>query len=294
MIIINENSMFPISLFASIRNEMKGKELDFSISMEKNKKDDPNTIIELKHNNFFDNNILDLSDKDITLMCITSKNLLFSILTYLLMMKYVKFTKYMFLTDCDDYNMFNILRHLNVEIIKINPIDFNGYNYFRLFGVQPYVDTKYVFFIEHDGFVFDVNEWRNEYLNYDYIGAVWRIETRDNPDFDNKAFVGNSGFCIMSKHFLDVIYKYKQELLPYYKKYIMCDSVFCRSKYCNKIFENENVTKAPPTLARHFSFEALNTFNENLKTFFGVHLTGQKLEAHRYIFLKTYDFIKIK
>lgn len=35
MFIINENSLSPVSLFSKMRNEMEGKELDFSISVKK-------------------------------------------------------------------------------------------------------------------------------------------------------------------------------------------------------------------------------------------------------------------
>ena len=49
--------------------------------------------------------------------------------------------------------------------------------------------------INWDGFIVNVDAWSDEFLEYDYIGAPW-------PWFGN--IVGNGGFCLKSKKFLEV------------------------------------------------------------------------------------------
>lgn len=48
--------------------------------------------------------------------------------------------------------------------------------------------------INWDGFIVNPDAWKNEFLEYDYIGAPW-------PWFNNA--VGNGGFCLKSKKFLE-------------------------------------------------------------------------------------------
>lgn len=59
------------------------------------------------------------------------------------------------------------------------------------------VRTDFALMLEWDGGIYDPNRWRNEFFEYDYIGAPWI--TRDNLK------VGNGGFTLMSQrlgHFL--------------------------------------------------------------------------------------------
>lgn len=49
--------------------------------------------------------------------------------------------------------------------------------------------------INWDGFIINPESWSDDFLQYDYIGAPW-------PWFNHK--VGNGGFCLKSKKFLQV------------------------------------------------------------------------------------------
>lgn len=63
------------------------------------------------------------------------------------------------------------------------------------------VVTDYALMLEWDAGVKDITNWRWEFLDYDYIGAPWKVQQRE----ENKLDVGNGGFTIMSKklgHFL--------------------------------------------------------------------------------------------
>ena len=55
--------------------------------------------------------------------------------------------------------------------------------------------------IQHDGFVLSADNWREEFFNYDYIGAPWIGYFKDQPQFN----VGNGGFSLRSKKLLDIL-----------------------------------------------------------------------------------------
>jgi hypothetical protein len=61
------------------------------------------------------------------------------------------------------------------------------------------VETDFALLLEWDGGIFKAENWRPEFLNYDYVGAPWVVRAGDTFD------VGNGGFTLMSKrlgHFL--------------------------------------------------------------------------------------------
>lgn len=63
--------------------------------------------------------------------------------------------------------------------------------------------------INWDGFIINPQSWTNEFLKYDYIGAPW-------PWFNHK--VGNGGFCLKSRKFLETQKKYVKILVYYIMK----------------------------------------------------------------------------
>jgi Protein of unknown function (DUF5672) len=65
-----------------------------------------------------------------------------------------------------------------------------------LHEVGKHVNTDYAMFIQYDGFPVDMSKWTNEFLKYDYIGAVW-------PWKPSPYRVGNGGFSLRSKRLLD-------------------------------------------------------------------------------------------
>lgn len=246
------------------------------------------------NDNFFSENKIDLCERGVTLCCITSKNILFSILSYLLMMRYIKFSECIFLTNLVNYKSMDLLRDLNVKVLEIGEFNFRDYNIFRVFGIQEYVNSDYVFFVEHDSGIYSPKIWRNEFLDYDYIGAVWRKTVSFyNLDFDSNALVGNAGFSIMSRKFLDVLIKNREFFSIYLDKYSLCDDIFSRSRSCNSMLSSNGIVKAPPELAAVFSFESSVPHNEGLFDIFGFHLTGDKRTAHKYILGSSSGFLMI-
>jgi len=73
------------------------------------------------------------------------------------------------------------------------------YSMWFLQNASRYVLTDYAEFVQHDGFVVNQHKFEEAFLDYDYIGAPWPLWPQ------NKGYrVGNGGFSIRSKKFLEV------------------------------------------------------------------------------------------
>lgn len=76
--------------------------------------------------------------------------------------------------------------------------DINDYNLFVLRELHKHIATTHVLTVQHDGYVLHPDKWQEEWLDFDYIGAVWPADRRA-AEFSR---VGNSGFCLRSQRLL--------------------------------------------------------------------------------------------
>jgi hypothetical protein len=135
----------------------------------------------------------------------------------------------------------------NLEIIKIEPLNQREYNKFCVKELIKYVDTDFVLIFQTDGFIINPELWNDNFLNYDYIGAPW-------PDNMNSR-VGNGGFSLRSKKFLEVTSKleYIDGIGLSGGEFTPEDHLNCRYNY-NYLIE-KNIKFAPIEVAIKFSFE---------------------------------------
>lgn len=95
------------------------------------------------------------------------------------------FAKVIFCTDRD----FNIP---GIDIVRIPPIrSKKEYSKFMVYELWKHFETDFVWVIQHDGYILDIEQWDDEFLNYDGIGASWLYQDGRN-NF-------NGGFSIRSK-----------------------------------------------------------------------------------------------
>ena len=83
---------------------------------------------------------------------------------------------------------------------KIKPMVIGEYSKLISGNLTEHIKTQFALVVQHDGFVLNANNWDNNFLNYDYIGAPWLTEATQRPD----SRVGNGGFSLRSKKLLDV------------------------------------------------------------------------------------------
>lgn len=86
----------------------------------------------------------------------------------------------------------------NIEYVQAPPIaTTKDYSDLLLTGIDAYVQGTHVLIIQWDSFITHPALWKNEFLEYDYIGPVWP----HHPETP----VGNGGFSLRSVKLLQAI-----------------------------------------------------------------------------------------
>jgi len=85
-----------------------------------------------------------------------------------------------------------------IEYVQAPPIKTTkDYSHFLLTGLRQYVSGTHVLVIQWDSFIIHPELWTDDFLKYDYIGAVWP----HHPETP----VGNGGFSLRSTKLLDAL-----------------------------------------------------------------------------------------
>lgn len=123
---------------------------------------------------------------------------------------------------------------------------FTEYNLIMMKGIASVVDTSHALYVQYDGMIQNAELWRDEFLNYDYIGAVWPWE----PEGRN---VGNGGFSLRSKKLLDACCDPAIQLSAA-RNFIAEDATIAIDN--RAYLENKyGINFAPSSVARQFSHE---------------------------------------
>lgn len=72
------------------------------------------------------------------------------------------------------------------------------YNRFMLRDLAEYIQTEHVLVMQWDGFISTPSLWRDDFLEWDYIGAPWYHG-------DSSGTVGNGGFSLRSRKLLNAL-----------------------------------------------------------------------------------------
>ena len=116
------------------------------------------------------------------------------------------------------------------------------YNKIMLHLLPHIVQEDFVFIIQYDGFAVNHAAWTQEFLEYDYTGAVWPAwEGIDNHS------VGNGGFSLRSKKFLRLLSHMEFDWS------VNEDELVCRRH--RHILEQQGIKFSPAHLAHRFSIE---------------------------------------
>lgn len=129
-----------------------------------------------------------------------------------------------------------------IRIVEIAPLRSGAdYSHFVLRQLPSHIRSPFVLVTQWDGFVVDPAAWRPEFLDFDYVGAVW-------PEQPAARSVGNGGFSLRSRRLLEA------GLDPRMTDFHPEDQVLCRT--WRGLLEREHGLRfAPPALARCFAFE---------------------------------------
>jgi hypothetical protein len=151
---------------------------------------------------------------------------------------------------------FGAVKVLSLQNNTINRLGSKeAYSAFILKELHKYIDTEFALIVQHDGYVRNYKAWTNEFLNYDYIGAVWGW-------YKDGFRVGNGGFSLRSKKLLELTARDEIKQTHPEDHHI--------GRTYRPYLETKGIKFAPEALAKKFSVEGYGT-NEVYADQFGFH-----------------------
>jgi hypothetical protein len=160
-----------------------------------------------------------------------------------------------------------------IHYFRIPPINILGYSCFMIENLNAYVDTGHCLIVQSDGFILDAAFWRDQFLDYDYIGAPWPERVAIMPPNSGwlqlgKNRVGNGGFSLRSKKFLEATSRIRYDTLSF--PIMSEDMVICHHLYEDMLAAG--IRFAPPELAARFSIESpQGLYGQSINSVFGFH-----------------------
>lgn len=187
---------------------------------------------------------------NITLIALTSVRLPQTIKALEYSCKGINFGKVKLASDIKPDNLPDFIIHEYTE--KSSNID--EWNYNIIYNLTKHIDTEFALLIHDNGFVVHPESWRDEFLNYDYIGAPWPLP---DDNFSYKDINGNiirqgNSVSLRSKKLLDIPIKLNLEWKPFYG-FTNEDGFICVN-YRHKYLE-EGCRFADIDVAKYFSRE---------------------------------------
>jgi hypothetical protein len=132
------------------------------------------------------------------------------------------------------------------------------------------IKSDYCMIINSDGFIINPHLWEDSFLNYDYIGAPWyHLEGmfRHHGWTGTLNQVGNGGFCIRSKKFLEF-----SKSLSNYNGTVNEDLYLCTVMYEEAL--RRGIRYADVDTASRFSVENPSPKYPDIRNSFGFHAKG--------------------
>lgn len=151
-----------------------------------------------------------------------------------------------------------------VRIDKIKSID--DWSYKIVYELAQHIETEFALLVHADGFVVNPSSWREEFLEYDYIGAPWPLPTDSFSYRDvhgEIVRVGNS-VSLRSKRLLELPIRLNLPWEPYCGFFNEDGFICVKNKH---IYEENGMRFAPLSVAKYFSHEAMIHETRDIKPF---------------------------
>ena len=147
---------------------------------------------------------------------------------------------------------------------QVRPLtNIDEYNEYILYHLYKHIDTEYCLLVQDHAFIINPDAWKDEFLEYDYIGAPW--PWRENAyvtPFGEHIRVGNGGFSLRSKKLLEVPNQvdipFRPAEQPDFYKMFGSDNTNEDGNICvhnRHIFQEHGCRIAPIEIAKYFSYE---------------------------------------
>ena len=188
---------------------------------------------------------------NVTLAAMTSVDLYETIRAMQYSMRGIEFGDVVLITNRKPLTLPRSIRYSHTS--RLDNID--KFNYKMVYELGGHIHTDYALIVHADGFVVNPESWRDEFLDYDYIGSPWPLPDNDHAYRDSKGQicrVGNS-VSIRSKRLMDYPkragLKWKKNAEGDYNE----DTFLC-CQYKN-VLEEAGMKFAPIEVAKYFGHE---------------------------------------
>ena len=163
-------------------------------------------------------------------------------------------------------------KYSDIEYISIPTINnIADYNRIIIEDLHKYFKTSHCLVVQPDSFVVDSDLWKDEFLQFDYIGAPWSEKLQVNPSLIlnmKKNRVGNGGFSLRSRKLVESTAKINFESLNFPFKNE--DIIICHYLYEQMI--DNGIRFATPEIAAKFSMEnEKHLYGQDVNKVFGFH-----------------------
>ena len=163
-------------------------------------------------------------------------------------------------------------KYSDIEYVSIKPTSWPGQNRFLMEDLHKYFETSHCLYVEADSFVVNTDLWKEEFLEFDYIGAPWPNKIQMNPNLIlnmKENCVGNGGFSLRSRKLLKTTAKINFDSLKF--QIANEDVIICHYLYKEMI--DKGIRFAPPKLAAQFALEddVNHLYGQDVNSVFGFH-----------------------
>ncbi|MEI7532861.1 MAG: DUF5672 family protein [Verrucomicrobiae bacterium] len=171
--------------------------------------------------------------------------------------------------------------------VQIPKFGYVGYSTFSTKCLHYYVKSEFALVTQHDGFIIHPENWREEFLDFDYIGAPW-------PECFGEERVGNSGFSFRSRAFMqacaDISIAHNNEAdEPQARRYqkrvdeAADDIWMCKNTEVREAMARAGIEYAPLDVAKYFASEMeIEEITFDDKEVFGFHDFSRRPEREEY------------
>ena len=174
-------------------------------------------------------------------------------------------------------------KYSDIEYVSVTPMDRYDQNRFMVDDLHKYFETSHCLYVEADSFVVNADLWKEEFLEFDYIGAPWPNKIQMDPNLVGSPglpgpipilnmkenCVGSGGFSLRSRKLLETTSKINFDSLKFPFKNE--DVIICHYLYKEMI--DKGIRFAPPKLAAQFALEddVNHLYGQDVNSVFGFH-----------------------
>lgn len=145
------------------------------------------------------------------------------------------------------------------------PLDYSGYSSFCMYALHNFIETDYAFIVQHDGWALSKDNWKDDWLEYDYIGGLTHAGVVGNQLYtgfqwfgkSNPIVIQNGGFSLRSKKFMQA--PIQHGIIPQMHGEQMLNNEDVQlTGILRPTLEKVGIKFAPDEEAKMFSFEHLS------------------------------------